>query len=131
MLGRHSPQGDLFRPDNIHLDRVGRESIYSFLAQQRHRLFRDKDFADLSKKDWGRPSVPPFQLCIALILQAKDGVSDDEAILRSAFESSIAACRRAGLLKKKRLEVALDTTPVFGRGAVKDTFDLLSAKLLA
>lgn len=168
MLGRHSPQGELFRPDNIHLDHVGRDSIYGFLAQQRHRLFRDEDFADLFKKDWGRPSVPPSQLCIALILQAKDGVSDEEAIQRSAFdlrwkvalgiemdeklcakstlqlfraklvlndrfqkvfESSIGACRRAGLLKKKRLEVALDTTPVFGRGAVKDTFNLVSDQI--
>ena len=168
MLGRHSPQGELFRPDNIHLDHVGRDSIYGFLAQQRHRLFRDRDFADLFKKDWGRPSVPPSQLCIALILQAKDGVSDEEAIQRSAFdlrwkvalgidvgeklcakstlqlfraklvlhdrfqklfESSISACRRAGLLKRKKLEVAIDTTPVFGRGAVKDTFNLISDQI--
>ena len=168
MLGRHSPQGELFRPDNIHLDHVGRDSIYGFLAQQRHRLFRDQDFADLFKKDWGRPSVPPSQLCIALILQAKDGVSDDEAIQRSAFdlrwkvalgidfdeklcakstlqlfraklvlndrfqkvfESSIVACRQAGLLKKKKLEVALDTTPIFGCGAVKDTFNLVSDQI--
>ena len=168
MLGRHSPQGELFRPDNIHLDHVGRETIYGFLAQQRHRLFRDQDFADLFKKDWGRPSVPPSQLCIALLLQARDGVSDDEAIQRSAYDlrwkvalgisvedklcakstlqlfraklvlhdrfqrlfvSSVGACRRAGLLKKKKLAVALDTTPVFGRGAVKDTFNLISDQI--
>ena len=168
MLGQQSPQGELFRPDNIHLDHVGRSTIYGFLAQQRHRLFRDQDFADLYRKDWGRPSVPPSQLCIALILQAKDGVSDDEAIQRSAFdlrwkvalgidvdeklcakstlqlfraklvlhdkyqkvfESSIASCRRAGLLRKKKLDVALDTTPIFGRGAVKDTFNLLSDQI--
>ncbi|MFT4514850.1 MAG: transposase [Planctomycetota bacterium] len=169
MLGQHSPQGELFRPDNIHLDHVGRGSIYGFIAQERHRLFRDRDFADLYRKDWGRPSVPPSQLCLALILQAKDGVSDDEAIQRSAFdlrwkvalgidvdenlcakstlqmfraklvlhdkyqkvfESSIASCRRAGLLKKKKIDVALDTTPIFGRGAVKDTFNLLSDQIV-
>ncbi len=168
MLGRHSPQGELFRPDNIHLDHVGRDTMYGYLAQERHRLFRDQDFAGLYKKDWGRPSVPPSQLCVALILQAKDGVSDDEAIQRSAFdlrwkvalgigvdeklcakstlqlfraklvlhdkfqkvfEASIASCRRAGLLKKKKLDVAIDTTPVFGRGAVKDTFNLLSDQI--
>jgi len=169
MLGRLSPQRELFRPDNIHLDHVGRGTIYGFLAQQRHRLFRDQDFADLYRNDWGRPSVPPSQLCIALILQAKDGVSDDEAIQRSAFDlrwkvalgidvdeklcakstlqmfraklvlhdkyqkvfaSSITSCRRAGLLKKKKLDVALDTTPIFGRGAVKDTFNLLSDQIV-
>lgn len=169
MLGRHSPQGELFRPDNIHLDHVGRGTIYGFLARQRHALFRDQDFADLYRRDWGRPSVPPSQLCIALILQAKEGVSDDEAIQRSAFdlrwkvalgldvdeklcakstlqlfraklvlhdkyqkvfESSIASCRRAGLLQKKKLDVALDTTPILGRGAVKDTFNLLSDQII-
>ena len=169
MLGRHSPQGELFRPDNIHMDHVGRDSLYGFLAQERHRLFRDEDFADLYKKDWGRPSVPPSQLCIALVLQAKDGVSDDEAIQRSAFDlrwkvalgidaedklcakstlplfraklvlhdkfqkvfkSSIASCRRAGLLKHKKLDVSIDTTPIFGRGAVKDTFNLLSDQIV-
>lgn len=168
MLGRHSPQGELFRPDNIHLDHVGRDTIYGFLAEQRHALFRDQDFADLYRKDWGRPSVPPSQLCIALILQVKDGVSDDEAIQRSAFdlrwkvalgidvdeklcakstlqmfraklvlhdkyqkvfESSITSCRRAGLLTQKKLAIGIDTTPVFGRGAVKDTFNLLSDQI--
>jgi transposase len=168
MLGRHSPQGELFRPDNVHLDHVGRDTIYGFLAQQRHRLFRDQAFADLYRRDWGRPSVPPSQLCIALLLQAKEGVSDDEAIQRSAydlrwkvalgidveeklcakstlqlfraklvmhdrfqkvFESSVTSCRRAGLLRNKKLEVALDTTPVFGRGAVKDTFNLISDQI--
>ena len=169
MLGQHSPQGELFRPDNIHMDHVGRDTIYGFLAQERHRLFRDQDFADLYRKDWGRPSVPPSQLCIALVLQAKDGVSDDEAIQRSAFdlrwkvalgigvedklcakstlqmfraklvlhdkyqkvfESSVASCRRAGLLKQKKLDIAIDTTPIFGRGAVKDTFNLLSDQIV-
>ena len=42
MLGRHSPQGELFRPDNVHLQHVGRDSLYGFLAEQRHRLFRDE-----------------------------------------------------------------------------------------
>lgn len=168
MLGRHSPQGELFRPDNIHLDHVGRDTFYGFMARTRHRMFRDRDFAGLYRKDWGRPSVPPSQLCIALLLQAKEGVSDDEAIQRTAFDlrwkvalgldvedklcakstlqlfraklvlhekyqnlfqASVDACRREGLLKAKKLEVAIDTTPVFGRGAVKDTFNLISDQI--
>ena len=51
MLGRHSPQGELFRPDNIHLDHVGRNSFYGFLATSRHQLFRDRDFAGLYTKE--------------------------------------------------------------------------------
>ena len=170
MLGHQSPQGELFRPDNLYLDHVGRDSFHGFLATSRHQLFRDRDFAGLYRKDWGRPSVPPSQLCVALLLQARDGVSDDEAIQRSmydlrwkvalglavdeklcakstlqlfraklilheeyqrVFQSSIEACRKQGLLKRKKLEVAIDTTPVFGRGAVKDTFNLVSDQIRA
>jgi hypothetical protein len=45
------------------------------------------------------------------------------------FQASIDACRKSGLLKRKKLEIALDTTPIFGRGAVKDTFYLLSDQI--
>ena len=55
MLGRHSPQGELFRP-----------GLYT--------------------KERGRPSVPPSQLCVALLLQAREAVSDDEAIQRTAYD---------------------------------------------
>lgn len=42
-----------------------------------------------------------------------------------AFEKSVQAASAAGLLPP-RLRVALDSSPVRGRGAVKDTFNLLS-----
>jgi len=168
MLGRRSPQDELFRPDNLYQAHVGADSFYGFLSRARHELFRDEDFAGLYRQDYGRPSVPPSQLCVALLLQARDGVSDDEAIQRTAydlrwkvalglgleeklcakstlqlfrsklilhdayqcvFESSVDACRRSGLLRRKKLEVALDTTPIFGRGAVKDTFNLISDQI--
>ncbi len=41
------------------------------------------------------------------------------------FEKSVMVARDAGLLPR-RLQVALDSSPVRGRGAVKDTFNLLS-----
>lgn len=167
MLGRSSPQGELFRADNVYLEHVGKDSIYGFLAQARLRIFRDADFAGLFGKT-GRPSVPPSQLCVALLLQARDGVSDDEAIQRTAFDlrwkvalglnldeklcakstlqefraklilhdgyqklfqASVDECRRSGLLRKKRLEVAIDSTPIFGAGAVRDTFNLISDQI--
>ncbi|RLB52489.1 MAG: IS1182 family transposase, partial [Deltaproteobacteria bacterium] len=167
MLGHQSPQGELFRPDNFFQDHVGRDSFYSALSQARGLCFKDEDFAGLYGKR-GRPSVPPSMLCVALILQARDGVSDDEAIQRSAydlrwkvalgleldeklcakstlqlfraklilhesyhgiFQSSVEQCRKQGLLKRKKLEVAIDTTPVLGRGAVKDTFNLVSGQI--
>lgn len=131
-------------------------------------MFRDDDFVGLYPSDKGRPSVPPSQLCVALLLQTRDNVSDDEAIQRTAFDlrwkvalgleldeklcakstlqlfrsklilhdeyqqlfqASIEACRKSGLLKRKKLEIALDTTPIFGRGAVKDTFNLVSDQI--
>jgi len=41
------------------------------------------------------------------------------------FETSIRVAREAGLLPKK-LRISLDSSPVRGRGAVKDTYNLLS-----
>jgi len=59
--------------------------IYGFFAHARLRVFRDADFAGLCGKT-GCSSVPPSQLCVALLLQAREGVSDDEAIQRTAFD---------------------------------------------
>ncbi len=168
MLGRRSPQRELFRPDHVHLGHVGEDSFYGMLARGGRGLFKDAEFADLYRPDFGRPSVPPSQLCVLLVLQAHDGVSDEEAIERTAydlrwkvalgldlesklcakstlqlfraklvvherfgelFEKSVEACRRAGLLKRRKLEVAIDSTPVLGRGAVKDTFNLISDQI--
>lgn len=168
MLGRRSPQGELFRPDHLHLKHVGEQSFYGMLARMGRQLFKDEDFAGLYRPDFGRPSVPPSQLCVLLLLQTHDGVSDEEAIERTAFdlrwkvalgleledklcakstlqlfraklviherfgelfEKSIEACRQAGLLKRRKLEVAIDTTAILGRGAVKDTFNLISDQI--
>ncbi len=49
----------------------------------------------------------------------------DERYL-SLFEASVKECRRQGLAKTKDLEVAIDTTPIIGHGAVKDTYNLVS-----
>ena len=165
MLGRQSPQGDFFRPDHLLRSHVGEDSFYGLLAEKGGEWFRDEDFAGLYREDFGRPSVPPSQLCVALLLQAHEGVSDEEAIGRSAydlrwkvalgleldeklcakstlqlfraklvmherygqlFEASVGACREAGLLRRPKLTAAIDTTPILGRGAVKDTFNLVS-----
>jgi len=168
MLGQRSPQGELFRPDHLYRDHVGEATFYGWLATHSAAWFRDEDFVGLYREDFGRPSVPPSQLCVALLLQAHDGVSDAEAIARTAydlrwkvalgleleaklcakstlqlfraklvlheaygqvFERSVAACRAAGLLGGRGLSVAIDTTPILGRGAVKDTYNLVSDQI--
>ena len=46
--------------------------------------------------------------------------------VREVFESSLRLARESGYLKKRSMKVALDTTNILGRGAVKDTFNLLA-----
>jgi hypothetical protein len=83
MLGKHSdPDGG----DHAHLDHVGRDSFYGFLALHREELFSDEDFADLYCPGNGRPSVPPSLMGTALLLQTYEGVSDEEAKARADFD---------------------------------------------
>jgi hypothetical protein len=162
MLGR---QSDLDGGDHPYLDHVRRDSFYGFLASHREELFSDADFADLYCPDNGRPSVPPSLLATALLLQAYEGISDEEAKaradfdlrwkvalgvgleerpfakstlqlfrarliiherVRAVFHKSLTFARQTGYLRRRRLKVVLDTTHVLGRGAVKDTYNLLA-----
>jgi hypothetical protein len=42
------------------------------------------------------------------------------------FKANLVLARRLGVLKGSHLEVALDTTPMLGRGALKDTYNLVA-----
>ena len=86
MLGRRSDQRGLLEADHLHLDFVGRDTFYGFLAGQRGRMFRDEEFAELYVLDNGCPSVPPSLLATALLLQTYDRVSDEEAKARADFD---------------------------------------------
>ena len=151
--------------EHPYLDHVGRDSFYGLLASHRGELFRDEDFADLYCSDNGRPSVPPSLLATALLLQAYDGVSDEEAKaradfdlrwkvalgigleerpfakstlqlfrarlilherVRAVFQQSLAFARRTGYFRSRKIKVVLDTSYILGRGAVKDTYNLLA-----
>ena len=46
--------------------------------------------------------------------------------VREVFEGSLRLARQSGYLKKRGMRVALDTTYILGRGAVKDTYNLLA-----
>ena len=46
--------------------------------------------------------------------------------VREVFESSLRLALESGYLKKRSMKVALDTTNILGRGAVRDTFNLLA-----
>ena len=172
MLGQRSAQWGMFEADTMFADFVGKENFYGFLASQRGELFRDEDFAALYCPNNGRPSVPPSLLATALVLQTYDGVSDDEAKQRAAydlrwkvalgieldvrpfakstfqefraqlivhdqtravFQRSLEIAKRRGVWKKGRapderqqIKLALDTTHILGRGAVRDSYNLLA-----
>src|SRR3989337_278354 len=165
MLGKRAPQRGMFEADHLYLDFVGRDSFYGFLATERGNLFRDGDFGRLYCPDNGRNSVPPSLLATALLLQAHDRVSDDEAKARAdfdmrwkvalgtnldqrpfakstlqlfraqlilhdqvrlVFQRSLEFARASGYLQGRKIKVVLDTTPILGRGAVKDTYNLLA-----
>src|SRR5215467_11665925 len=172
MLGTRSAQRGLFEADTLFADFVGQRTFYGYLASQRGELFRDADFAALYCPNNGRPSVPPSLLATALVLQAYDGVSDDEAKqradydlrwkvalgieldvrpfakstfqefraqliihdqTRAIFQRSLDIAKHRGVWKKghppherQHIKVALDTTHILGRGAVKDTYNLLA-----
>ena len=86
MMSYRSEQHSLFAADTQYLDFVGADSFYGFLARHGRELFCDDAFEGLYCPDFGRPSVPPSLLAIALLLQAHDKVSDAEATERAAFD---------------------------------------------
>ena len=168
MLGKRSPQDSLFGCDQSFRDLVGAESFYVYLAEHRHELFRDEDFASLYCLDNGRPSIAPSVLAVALLLQWYDSVSDEEAARRARldlswkvalgielmdvpfvksvlcefrnklilhkqqkrfFDLSLKHARTQGFFKSRNIQIALDTTPIFGRGAVEDTYNMLAEAL--
>ena len=101
MLGKRSPQGDLFGADTQYLRFVGEDSFYGFLAREGRKLFRDEEFAAMYCLDNGRTSVPPSRLAMALLLQTHDRVSDEEAKARADFD----------LRWKVALGIEIDTRP--------------------
>jgi hypothetical protein len=46
--------------------------------------------------------------------------------VRAIFQRSLQFARQTGYLKGRRMKVAVDTTYILGRGAVKDTYNLLA-----
>ena len=57
--------------------------VYRFLAEYGGRLFSDDYFADLYRESSrGRPTVPARVVATVMILQAQEGLSDQEAVDR-------------------------------------------------
>lgn len=165
MMGELEAQGSLFSGDQVHLDHVGRDTFYGWLALEGPRVFPDKDYACLYVLDNGRKSVPPSQLIRMVLLQWYDRTSDQESVERAKYDlrwkaalgledheglcakftlqvfrsklllnemgrqllaRSAQVCRERGVLRGPKIRAALDTSPIIGRGAVKDTYNLVA-----
>jgi hypothetical protein len=80
-LGAARTQARFEGPRQLLGDRL--KGIYRFLADFGGRLFPDDYFADLYKDSRrGRPTVPARVLATVMILQAHEGLSDQEAVDR-------------------------------------------------
>jgi len=128
-LFRDEDFADLYCPDN------GRPSVPpSLLANalllQAHDVVRDQEAKDRSDYDlrwkvalgtevterpFAKSTLQEFRS--QLVLKGR---------MRAAFERSLAFALESGYLKKRKLRAVLDTTNILGRGAVKDTYNLLA-----
>jgi transposase len=45
---------------------------------------------------------------------------------RKLLQGSVKVCRTAGVLRSRKIRAAMDTSPIIGRGAVKDTYNLVA-----
>jgi hypothetical protein len=98
MIGKRPAQKPLFEVGNVFDLKLNPKSFHAQLALAAPRLFQDEDFAAFYKDKQGRPSVPPSLLALATLLQHEAGVSDEEAINRTAYDLRWAAVlgREAG-----------------------------------
>lgn len=165
MLGKACLQREFFDTENMYTAKLKADSFYRFLAEHRHEIFRDDDYASLYCTTNGRNSVAPSLLAAACVLQSYDRTSDDETVQRATydvrwavalgtaltvqpfakstlqvfraklilnekalaiFQRSLNFARDKGYLKNRPMRIAMDTTHILGKGAVKDTYNLLA-----
>src|ERR1039457_3352378 len=86
MIGKRSLQCDMFDVGNVFPIVLREKSFHAQLAKAAPTLFSDDEFAALYSSSLGRPSVPPSQLAILMLLQWYHGVSDLETVERSGCD---------------------------------------------
>lgn len=59
---------------------VAEDSFYALLAEHGDRIVSDSDFAECYSEATGRPSIPPSLLAKVLLLQYREGLSDERAM---------------------------------------------------
>jgi hypothetical protein len=66
--GKSNPDRQLLDAAAFCRGLVEKGSIYAFLADHRHELFKDEDFADLFPSGRGRPLIPVDVICPVMVL---------------------------------------------------------------
>jgi len=94
MIGKRKVQSSLFDVGNVWSFAPDPKSYYGQLAAVSDKLFVDQDFVALYSEHRGRPSTPPSLLALMLLMQSYEGISDEEAIVRSACDLRWAAVLR-------------------------------------
>ncbi|HEV2660153.1 MAG TPA: hypothetical protein VGU68_06095, partial [Ktedonobacteraceae bacterium] len=79
MIGKRSSQPALFDVGNVFDLALPPSSFHAQLARVSDRLFRDEDFALLYHQRMRRPSTPPSQLALLVLLQTHANISSEEA----------------------------------------------------
>jgi transposase len=127
MIGK-TPRGSaLFDVGNVFDLELPADSFYAQLAQA-EELVREVDFAGLYCEDNGRPSIPPAQMVLLMILQYHERLSDREAVEHSAYDLRWAAVlhRPAG----KRLCARSTLVEFRARLALRDGVDRVFDRVL-
>ncbi len=147
-LARH--RSEIFRDEDfagLYHPRIGRPSVppsllATALVLQYYDRVSDEEARECAAYDlrWKvalgiELDAQPFAKSTLQEFRAQLLVHEEQEAI---FQRSLGWAKRQGYFKgKKKLKVALDTTSILGRGAVKDTFNLLAdgivqvAKLLA
>ena len=100
MIGQFSPQMSLHDVGSFFTLQLSEGSFFGQLAKAAAGgMFKDNDFAgiEIYCEDNGRPSVPPSQLALLMLMQAHDGVSDARAVDSCMYDARYCAVLRQGI----------------------------------
>jgi hypothetical protein len=128
MIGKAPKHPALFDVGNVFDLDLPPDSFHAQLAKA-GGLVREADFADLYCPDNGRPSIPPTQLVLLMILQYHERLSDQEAVDHSAYDLrwAVALRRPAG----QRLCARSTLVEFRARLALRDGVDRVFARVFA
>ncbi len=133
-----SMRGQLFRDDefaNLYCPDNGRDSVAPSLLATALLLQTYDKVSDAEAKDRADFDIR-WKVALGIEVEDRPFAKSTLQLFRAhlilhekvheIFRRSLQFARESGYLKGRRMKVALDTTNILGRGAVKDTYNLLA-----